>query len=64
VAEEGYTRIPIEEQVEVLALVGNIALNDGEPKLHMRVVVQGGRHRARWPSARGARAPDARGDHH
>ena len=34
-----YTSIPIVEQVEVLALVGDIALNDGEPKLHPHVVV-------------------------
>lgn len=34
-----YDRIPIEEQVEVLNLTGNIALKDGEPKLHPHVVV-------------------------
>jgi predicted DNA-binding protein with PD1-like motif len=37
--KKDYIRIPIEEQVEVLALVGDIALNDGEPKLHPHVVV-------------------------
>jgi hypothetical protein len=37
--KKDYTRIPVEEQVEVLALVGVIALNDGEPKLHPHVVV-------------------------
>jgi predicted DNA-binding protein with PD1-like motif len=37
--KKDYTRIPIDEQVEVLALVGGIALNDGEPKLHPHVVV-------------------------
>jgi hypothetical protein len=37
--KKDYTRIPIEEQVEVLALVGDIALDDGEPKLHPHVVV-------------------------
>ena len=37
--KKDYTRIPIEEQVEVLALVGDIASNDGEPKLHPHVVV-------------------------
>lgn len=37
--KKDYTRIPIAEQVEVLALVGDIALNDGEPKLHPHVVV-------------------------
>lgn len=34
-----YRRIPIQEQVEVLALVGDIALQDGEPKVHAHVVV-------------------------
>jgi uncharacterized protein len=34
-----YRRIPIEEQVEVLALVGNIALEDGKPKLHPHVTL-------------------------
>jgi hypothetical protein len=34
-----YMRIPIDEQVEVLALVGDVALNDGEPTLHPHVVV-------------------------
>jgi predicted DNA-binding protein with PD1-like motif len=37
--KKDYARISIEEQVEVLALVGDIALNDGEPKLHPHVVV-------------------------
>jgi uncharacterized protein len=34
-----YKRIPIEEQVEVLALTGDIAQRDGEPALHAHVVV-------------------------
>lgn len=35
-----YTPIPIDEQVELLSLVGNIAQGDnGEPKLHAHVVV-------------------------
>ena len=29
-----YKKIPLNEQVEVLSLVGNIALNKGEPKVH------------------------------
>jgi uncharacterized protein len=57
--KKDYTRIPIEEQVEVLALVGDIALNEGEPKLHTHVVVSKADGRARRPSARGARASDA-----
>jgi predicted DNA-binding protein with PD1-like motif len=34
-----YKKIPIKEQVEVLALTGNIALSDGQPKAHAHVVV-------------------------
>jgi predicted DNA-binding protein with PD1-like motif len=34
-----YQRIPIDEQVEALALTGDIARQDGEPKLHAHVVV-------------------------
>jgi predicted DNA-binding protein with PD1-like motif len=34
-----YRRIPVEEQVEVLALLGDIALKDGEPQVHAHVVL-------------------------
>lgn len=35
-----YTRIPIAEQVEVLALVGNVARDEaGKPKIHAHVVL-------------------------
>jgi uncharacterized protein len=34
-----YTRIPIGEQVEVLSLLGDVALDGGEPKVHAHVVV-------------------------
>jgi predicted DNA-binding protein with PD1-like motif len=34
-----YERIPVEEQVEVLNLTGNVALGDGEPKLHLHIVL-------------------------
>jgi predicted DNA-binding protein with PD1-like motif len=34
-----YERIPIDEQVEVLNLTGNIALADGEPRLHPHIVL-------------------------
>jgi uncharacterized protein len=34
-----YRRIPIHEQVEVLSLVGNVALESGGPKVHAHVVV-------------------------
>lgn len=34
-----YKRIPLHAQVEVLALIGDIALDDGQPKVHAHVVV-------------------------
>lgn len=34
-----YKKIPLREQVEVLSLVGNIALAKGQPKIHAHVVV-------------------------
>src|SRR6185312_2026029 len=34
-----YQEIPVEEQVEVLSLIGDIALQDGEPRVHAHVVV-------------------------
>jgi predicted DNA-binding protein with PD1-like motif len=39
VDQKAYRKIPIEEQVEVLTLVGNITLDDGEPKIHAHVVL-------------------------
>jgi predicted DNA-binding protein with PD1-like motif len=38
-ATKEYRKIPIREQVEVLSLVGNVALHQGEPKVHAHVVV-------------------------
>lgn len=37
--EKDYRRIPLLEQVEVLSLIGDIALADGKPKVHAHVVV-------------------------
>jgi uncharacterized protein len=34
-----YQKIPVREQVEVLSLVGDVALQDGTPKIHAHVVV-------------------------
>ncbi len=34
-----YKKIPVDEQVEVLSLVGDIALAHGKPKVHAHVVV-------------------------
>lgn len=37
--EKDYLRIPIDEQVEVLALTGDIALADGGPAVHAHAVL-------------------------
>jgi predicted DNA-binding protein with PD1-like motif len=34
-----YRKIPVEEQVEVLSLIGDVAEKDGEPKVHAHIVV-------------------------
>ena len=34
-----YLEIPVDEQVEALALVGDVAEHEGEPKVHAHVVV-------------------------
>lgn len=34
-----YKKIPIDEQVEVLSLIGDVAVKDGEPIVHAHVVV-------------------------
>jgi predicted DNA-binding protein with PD1-like motif len=34
-----YQKIPVREQVEVLSMVGDVALKDGEPQVHAYVVV-------------------------
>jgi predicted DNA-binding protein with PD1-like motif len=34
-----YQKIPVREQVEVLSLIGDVALQDGKPKVHVHVVV-------------------------
>jgi predicted DNA-binding protein with PD1-like motif len=34
-----YKKIPVHEQVEVVSLVGDIALDKNEPKIHAHVVV-------------------------
>ena len=36
---KAYKRIPVDEQVEVLTLAGDIALENGEPKVHAHVVI-------------------------
>lgn len=37
--EKKYRKIPVDDQVEVLSLIGDIALDGNEPKLHAHVVV-------------------------
>ena len=37
--KKDYVRIPVREQVEVLALVGDVALAEGKPKIHAHVVL-------------------------
>ncbi len=34
-----YRKIPVHEQVEVLSLIGDVAQQDGEPKVHAHVVL-------------------------
>ena len=34
-----YKRIPVDEQVEVLSLLGDVALADGKPTLHIHAVL-------------------------
>jgi predicted DNA-binding protein with PD1-like motif len=36
---QDYKKIPVNEQVETLSLIGDISLEDGEPKVHAHVVV-------------------------
>jgi len=38
-AARDYKKIPLREQVEVLSLLGDVALDKGEPKVHAHVVV-------------------------
>ncbi|MBV9586257.1 MAG: DNA-binding protein [Alphaproteobacteria bacterium] len=37
--QKDYKRIPVEEQVEVLSLVGDVAESKGEPALHIHAVL-------------------------
>jgi predicted DNA-binding protein with PD1-like motif len=38
-SEKDYREIPIDEQVEVLNLTGDVTLSEGEPRLHPHVVL-------------------------
>jgi predicted DNA-binding protein with PD1-like motif len=37
--KKDYRRIPVDEQVEVLSLVGDVALQEGKPKIHAHAVL-------------------------
>lgn len=39
--KKDYEKIPIDEQVEVVSMVGDVSLKDGEPKVHTHLVVAG-----------------------
>jgi predicted DNA-binding protein with PD1-like motif len=39
IEQKEYQKIPIEEQIEVLTLVGNVTLDRGEPKVHAHAVL-------------------------
>lgn len=38
-AKKDYKRIPVEEQVEVLSLLGDVAVSEGKPTLHIHAVL-------------------------
>ena len=38
-ASRRYDEIPVREQVEVLSLIGDVALEDGKPKIHAHTVL-------------------------
>lgn len=38
-AKKDYKRIPVEEQVEVLSLLGDVAVSQGKPTLHIHAVL-------------------------
>ena len=37
--KKAYEKIPVREQVEVLSLIGDVALDGGQPKIHAHAVV-------------------------
>ena len=53
--KKAYEKIPVREQVEVLSLIGDVALDRGQPKIHAHVVVG-----KRDGSAHGGHLLDAR----
>jgi hypothetical protein len=60
-AKKDYKRISVEEQVEVLSLLGDVAVSEGKPTLHIHAVLgRLRRQRRRRPPARRPCAADAR----
>ena len=59
-----YKKIPLREQVEVLSLIGDVALDRGEPKVHAHVVVGRADGEARGGHLLDARVADAGGGAH
>lgn len=39
IGKKDYEKIPVREQVEVLSLIGDVALEQGAPKLHLHAVL-------------------------
>jgi predicted DNA-binding protein with PD1-like motif len=54
-AARDYRKIPLREQVEVLSLIGDVALDKNEPKVHAHVVVGRADGEARGGHLLGAR---------
>ena len=42
--KKAYQKIPVNEQVEVLSMIGDVAQEKGKPKVHVHVVVPTGPH--------------------
>lgn len=40
-ATKGYVRHPVAEEVEIVSLMGNIALKEGQPFAHLHITVSG-----------------------
>jgi predicted DNA-binding protein with PD1-like motif len=58
--KKAYEKIPVREQVEVLSLIGDVALDGGQPKIHAHVVV--GKQADQFaPARRGHGAPFEKG---
>jgi hypothetical protein len=59
-----FKKLPIDSQIEVLAMIGDIALYQETRGPYAHGSGQLGWNRARWPRSRGLCIPDAGGDGH